>query len=159
MHQSPIPPHQSIYGAANMYQQHPSSSTHSQPNPARECKSLVNGDVNTGTLTTNVHASVLQQLQTLLARWDASQSRAFSNWWKVTPSSRKRCVYHASCHATNTSNPLVSENPEVACNICVSRKELCVLVGDNGPAVMSLPMTLRSAGATPQDGTYYVLPI
>ena len=53
-------------------------------------------------------------------------------------------------------NPPASENQNVACKDCIRKRVLCTLIGNNGPVVVPLPVSERSAGATPISGEYYV---
>lgn len=128
------------------------------PNPQQPTQNfsfLVSGSLATGQRTLNVRPSVFQMMVDQATKWDRRMDRY--HWTTKTSVSHQRCVdTRIVCHFSHARNPPASANPNAACASCVNKGILCVLIGDNGPVVVPLPLSDRSLGATPIFGDYFV---
>ena len=106
------------------------------------------------TMRREISKSRHRRLNAQIGRWDAN---SHVNWAGSSPVSHKRCSETRIQQFRKTRNPSASENTTEACAHCVANNILCVLVvGQMAPAVVALPVSGRSPGATPTSGEYYV---
>jgi hypothetical protein len=109
---------------------------------------LVSGELATGPRTLTVDLSLPQKMNAQIARWTA---KSHVNWSGSSTVSHKRCSETRVQQFKKSKNPPASENPNEACANCVANKILCVLVGENGPVVMPLPVSERSPGCNSDE--------
>jgi len=104
-----------------------------------------------------VHSDKLDLLaDAQLAEWNR-RANDKTHWSAKSKVSHQRCVYtRVVAHLTKTQNPAASETPNAACAACIKKGYACVLIGDNGPVIVPLPESERSAGATPTSAGYFV---
>jgi uncharacterized protein (DUF3084 family) len=115
---------------------------------------LISGELASGQCTLSVNPSVIQLMDAQITRWTSKPE--YIDWSKPTSVSHKRCSDTRVYKVGVNRNPPASENPNAACKDCVRKRVLCTLIGTGGPVVVPLPISERSAGATPTSGEYYV---
>ncbi|KAN0100009.1 hypothetical protein V8E51_013784, partial [Hyaloscypha variabilis] len=128
-----------------------------QPQPVqRQYSFLISGELATGLRTSSASPAMIQLADAQLAEWNR-RANDKTHWSAKSKVSHQRCVYtRVVAHLTKTQNPAASETPNAACAACIKKGYACVLIGDNGPVIVPLPESERSAGATPTSAGYFV---
>jgi hypothetical protein len=115
---------------------------------------LVSGELANGPRTLAVDPSLLEMMNQQVSRWEGRPE--WATIWKASiGTSAVRCSESRVLRMSKSRSPH-APNPTSACQMCIQSRKLCVLVGENGPVVMPLPVSERSPGATPLAGDYYV---
>jgi hypothetical protein len=103
-----------------------------------------------------VSPAIIQLVDAQFAEWNR-RTRDRNHWSSKSKASHKRCVHtRIVAHLTNAQNPAPSDTPNVACTSCITKGLACVLIGDHGPVIVPLPVSERTAGATPTSAGYFV---
>jgi hypothetical protein len=101
-----------------------------------------------------VDPPIIQMMDDQVARWE--NNTAWATSWKAnTTTSRKRCSEARVLGLNKQRSPYV-DNPTTACTFCIKSGKFCVINGVHGPVVMPLPVSERSAGATPLAEDFFV---
>ncbi|KAF7924968.1 uncharacterized protein EAE98_007056 [Botrytis deweyae] len=118
---------------------------------------LVSGRPSGGVLTVNVLPTLIPMMNAQITRWSNVSSGKGSTWAQRTSASSSRCVeVRLKKEPVRKSPPSSDFGDKFACQNCIEKKLLCVLIGDNGPVIAPLPLEDRVANSTPLLPGYYV---
>ncbi|KAM3076250.1 hypothetical protein ACMFMF_005586 [Clarireedia jacksonii] len=122
--------------------------------PGRDYQFLVNGNIETGALTTNVLPALFPKMDTQIQSWMTRNPR----WRHATAASLSRCVdVRMNRFSSSRAPPSSDVGEKYACSNCVRRNLLCTVIGTRGPIVVPLDPSLRAVNSTPTTVGFYVV--
>ena len=130
---------------------------HSHPQPALPYNFLVSGPLASGQISQNVSRELVVKMNAQISEWQI-KSTGKGPWNGASSASAARCIDTRRNGIPKAINPPSAQGPNgvFACQRCISRNILCVLIGERGPVIVPLPLSERSANATPTSGDYFV---
>ena len=130
-----IPVHQNIALNAPAA---PGPAAHPMAVVVRPYSFLISGSFETGPLASNVPPELQTIMGDQILRWNSMAGKG--PWHHPSVASMTRCVDTRRRNLSKRQNPLVDHSDgNVACGYCISKNQLCVLIGSRGPIIVPLP--------------------